>query len=238
MTEIKNETGTKKKLLIPVVVLMLLAVGLTGAAYAYNSTLSVNNNTVDANTLTIDLTNGDASISPAGIKAATFTDNISYEWNADKTPEAGYDKYNTVMGSGNEGLAFTYNVTVGGTATANKITVSSTNIEDYYATTIGTTTIGAMYKIAVGTTNNVASATVLEDNDAVLEITISKTAENTVAQTVYVFVVATDANDDDKADVVEVHARGIFEDSWKASSYTDDILAASFTLFFDATQTA
>lgn len=238
MTEIKNQTGTKKKLLIPVVVLMLLAVGLTGAAYAYNSSVSVDHNSADANSLTIDLTDGIGSITAPGIKAATFTDNISYEWNPDKTPSAGYDKYNVVKGCGNDGLALTCSVTVSGDATANKLYVSSSDIAAYYTTAIGSSTIGAMYKIAVGTSNNVASATVLEDNDTQLEINISKTTSNTVEQTVYVFVVATDDDDDGEADEVVVHAKGVFENSWKASTYPAAVLGASFTLLFDATQTA
>jgi len=76
MTEIKNQTGTKKKLLIPVVVLMLLGVGLAGAAYAYNSTVTVNGNGLTSESFVLEVKNegGTALLTdPISIKGIDFT---------------------------------------------------------------------------------------------------------------------------------------------------------------------
>ena len=75
MTEIKNETGTKKKLLIPVVVLMLLGVGLVGAAYAYNSTVTVNGNGITGESFVLEMNNKDGALisAPISIKGIEFT---------------------------------------------------------------------------------------------------------------------------------------------------------------------
>ena len=62
-TQYAEEQGFKKKYLAPLIVLMLCAVSLTGAAYAYSTTISGNGN-VDYDYYSIDLytdSTGDAS---------------------------------------------------------------------------------------------------------------------------------------------------------------------------------
>ena len=49
MTDIQiEERSSKKKLLVPLVVLMLCGVALVGAAYAYTTTVEIDSNKVDS----------------------------------------------------------------------------------------------------------------------------------------------------------------------------------------------
>ena len=58
MTDTYNDsTGSRKKFLIPLVVLLLCAVSLTGAGYAYNSTVTVEDNTVDPDEFVLEVYN-------------------------------------------------------------------------------------------------------------------------------------------------------------------------------------
>ncbi len=60
MTDTQSEsTGSRKKLLIPLVALMLCAVSIVGAGYAYNSTVTNTYNSVVAEGTTINLYDGD-----------------------------------------------------------------------------------------------------------------------------------------------------------------------------------
>lgn len=70
MTDTYNDTtGSRKKFLIPLVVLLLCAVSLTGAGYAYNSTVTIGGGDMDSGVYSVDTyTNGTAStvlITPA-----------------------------------------------------------------------------------------------------------------------------------------------------------------------------
>ena len=86
----ETEKSSRKKLLVPLVVLLLCAVSLTGAAYAYNATLKVAENPVDAGYLSVDLKGGSASVGTAessnitfgDSKVVVFTDNFEYSKNA------------------------------------------------------------------------------------------------------------------------------------------------------------
>jgi len=124
MTEIKNQTGTKKKLLIPVVVLMLLGVGLTGAAYAYSTTVTVGNNSVEADALSINLATPSSADVTTNQKIVTFTDNFAWSKNGNnwvETNDIMYDlKSPVVIG--------TYKIKVTGDATWTKFNVTSTNL--------------------------------------------------------------------------------------------------------------
>jgi hypothetical protein len=75
MTEVKTETGTKKKLLIPVIALLICALGLSGAAYAYNSTFTVNDNSITGETFVLEVNNDSGTLitGPISIKAVDFT---------------------------------------------------------------------------------------------------------------------------------------------------------------------
>ena len=88
MTDTYNDsTGSRKKFLIPLVVLLLCAVSLTGAGYAYNSSVTVNDNSGD--TVGLDFTYaGSAPIivdskTPAKQIVNVFEDNV-YGYVADE----------------------------------------------------------------------------------------------------------------------------------------------------------
>ena len=53
--EMINEKSNKKKLLVPIIALMLCAVAVIGAGYAYQSSVTVEDNSVSGGSLTIDV---------------------------------------------------------------------------------------------------------------------------------------------------------------------------------------
>lgn len=71
-----EENGSKKKLLIPLVVLLLCAVSLTGAGYAYNSTVTNEDDTIHVEGLTLELTTGTDTRVP--VTDAMFNLNFAY----------------------------------------------------------------------------------------------------------------------------------------------------------------
>ena len=79
-----NEGKSRKKLLVPLVVLLLCAVSLTGAAYAYTSTLTNTGNTAEVHYLSVDKSIAeDAELMVDGTKTiAAFTDNYEYNGNS------------------------------------------------------------------------------------------------------------------------------------------------------------
>ncbi len=63
MTDIQmEEKSSKKKLLVPLVVLMLCAVTLVGAAYAYTTSVSTTSNTLNGEFYSIDLYDGEKEV--------------------------------------------------------------------------------------------------------------------------------------------------------------------------------
>ena len=71
MTDTYNDTtGSRKKFLIPLVVLLLCAVSLTGAGYAYNATVTNLDNTTDVDGVTLELFENNAS---TPVKHAMYT---------------------------------------------------------------------------------------------------------------------------------------------------------------------
>lgn len=73
MTDTYNDTtGSRKKFLIPLVVLLLCAVSLTGAGYAYNSTVTVSDNTSDDKEFILEMQAENGAPVTAPIK---FTEN-------------------------------------------------------------------------------------------------------------------------------------------------------------------
>ena len=71
-----EENGSKKKLLVPLVVLLLCAVSLTGAGYAYNSTVTNEDDTIHIEGLTLELTTGTDVRVP--VASALFNLNLAY----------------------------------------------------------------------------------------------------------------------------------------------------------------
>jgi len=73
MTDTQSEsTGSRKKLLIPLVALMLCAVSIVGAGYAYNSTVTNTFNSVVAEGTTINLYDDQDAVVTEGIISLEF----------------------------------------------------------------------------------------------------------------------------------------------------------------------
>jgi len=62
-----NTKESRKKFLVPLLVLLLCAVSLTGAAYAYSSSVTVNNNTVSGEEFVLEMYNKEGSVISAPI---------------------------------------------------------------------------------------------------------------------------------------------------------------------------
>ena len=190
MTEIKNQTGTKKKLLIPVIVLMLLGVGLTGAAYAYSSTVSNSGNGFDADYLSIDLRtpNSATDIVPVNNAGAiVFTDNYTYASGADKQDQV--DMTVTTK------KVLTYNLKVSSDTDWNTIKVTSSDIATLLAKTVDTgDTLGSLFKIYanVNTDSMTGALEIKAAGTGEAAFTVAKTS---AAQdvTVYIYIVAVNA---------------------------------------------
>ena len=77
MTDVYMEqNGSKKKLLVPLIVLLLCAVSLTGAGYAYNSTVTNEEDNIHIEGLTLELTTG--TTDRVHVKEALFNLKVAY----------------------------------------------------------------------------------------------------------------------------------------------------------------
>jgi hypothetical protein len=159
---------------------MLCLVALTGAAYAYNSTLKVQSNAVAADYLSIDLATGDPEedIVSIGSGYLVFNDNYAY---------SGAVKKNTVYADVTTVLAKRYDLVISSDTTYDKIKVSSADIATLLAKTVGTTTVGGLFKIYVGAAAD--GSDMQELTSAGYAFDVTKTAEDT-AKPIYLFVVA------------------------------------------------
>ncbi len=82
MEIMQEEKSSRKKLLVPLVVLMLCAVSLAGAAYAYSSTLTNTGNTADVHFISVDKNEGSTQlVTLSGNAVLEFTDNYTYAEN-------------------------------------------------------------------------------------------------------------------------------------------------------------
>lgn len=74
MMEMKEQTGSRKKYLAPVVVLMLCLVALTGAAYAYTSSYIVQDNKLSGETFVLEVNDDEGTLitEPITIKGLDF----------------------------------------------------------------------------------------------------------------------------------------------------------------------
>jgi len=81
MTDTYNDTtGSRKKFLIPLVVLLLCAVSLTGAGYAYNASVTMNDNTAPVDEyLTIDLKDGAGNYVYQKVTLTNAIDGLGFE---------------------------------------------------------------------------------------------------------------------------------------------------------------
>ena len=183
MTENQNATGSKKKLLVPLVALLMCAVAFTGAAYAYTTSVSVSNQSLDADYISIDLLTGTpgSDIHPV-TGAFTFTDNYSYSG----SPVVKKDSVDCTVTTKK---ICTYDLKILGDATANTLVIKSDNYADLKTQAIGSTTFGALCKILVNTTDSTDGAKEL-DAAGTASFTISKTTSDLSPVYVYVWIQA------------------------------------------------
>lgn len=153
------ESGSKrKKLLVPIIALMLCAVAVIGAGYAYQSSVSVQNNTVEGGSLVVEtdtasfLTDGapdviftqdkvysdkEAGTYKVSIKAAGAGDAITDSSGASVDMAIGEGASASLLGSAK--VTITNNSGKAVTTLTAKVTIS----ED---ATLGTTTLGGIVK--------------------------------------------------------------------------------------------
>lgn len=190
MMEMKEQTGSRKKLLVPVVVLMLCLVTLTGAAYAYSSSLTNTANTVQEDFISIDLETPDYEediVASSGTTLA-FTDDFIYTKSGDVVT-----KKDTVQCTITE-TSIHYKLKIKGDVACNAVKVQSSNIVGFLGTVIGNAkTLDTLIDVKVGLTDSSAAAVgKLEANNTPLTLVLTNGYEKTAAETeqlvdVYIF---------------------------------------------------
>ena len=188
-----EEKGSRKKLLVPLVVLLLCAVSLTGAAYAYSSTMINNNNDVDTEYLSIDLASGglttDSDVISNPERAIRFTDNYAYTKNDTTTIKT--DEVHVEVSTKK---VITYNLKVSGDATATTLKVYSSNIDTYLAKTIGTPALSSLFKVYVNIADSMTDAQeVKQGSTDCASFALGKTDSTAKDVTVYVWIQALNA---------------------------------------------
>lgn len=123
-----DEENGKKKLLVPLIVLLLCAVSVIGAGYAYESTLHVNDNPVDGAKITITY-NGGSTLPTADADSLVIYNEETWEMSEGKEYTKSYSLFvGSVNSSGEESSkAILATVPV-------KIDLSNTN--EYKVTTV------------------------------------------------------------------------------------------------------
>ena len=216
-----------RKMIVPLIAIMVSAVALAGVIYAYTATLSVPDQDIDAADLTIDLANGSTSqdITVVTGDVIVFTDNYVYTGVSTKT-----DRVDAYAQNGKT----TYALKVTGEATAAKISINSSDIATVLATAIGNNvTVGDLVQVKANISDDVATAKVVDNNNTA-SFTISKAADATANVTVYLFFVPVDAN----AHTVQP-ATATTEQGFKnAANFVSAIENLSFNISFTADSAA
>lgn len=97
-----DEENGKKKLLVPLIVLLLCAVSVIGAGYAYESTLHVNDNPVDGAKITITY-NGGSTLPTADADSLVIYNEETWEMSEEKEYTKSYSLFvGSVDSSGEE----------------------------------------------------------------------------------------------------------------------------------------
>lgn len=163
MMEMKEQTGSRKKLLVPVVVLMLCLVTLTGAAYAYSSTMVNTGNVIDANYISIDLKNkGTVStdIAPGDESIIQFQDHFEYANGSTKTNQVTYTLTDDVV-------IVTYKLYIDSDLTGSvDLIVSSSNLGNVKLFTVDDTATKLTDKYYVKFTDGTTTKDILLADDA------------------------------------------------------------------------
>ena len=81
----ESESNHKKKLIVPIIAIMLCAVAVIGAGYAYQSSLSLKDNSLDGGNITVTLNTGEGGAHPVFYNDSkldvVFTQEIVYAMN-------------------------------------------------------------------------------------------------------------------------------------------------------------
>lgn len=101
----ESESNHKKKLIVPIIAIMLCAVAVIGAGYAYQSSLSLKDNSLDGGNITVTLNTGEGDAHPVFYNDSkldvVFTQEIVYAMNGGqyvptvKTAANGVDTLNS-----------------------------------------------------------------------------------------------------------------------------------------------
>ena len=148
-TEI-DESIHRKKLLVPAVVILLCAVALTGAAYAYSTSVEIDNNKLSAEYYTIDVYSENAGTYTAisspmslgtALKVTTVTVNGTVKVNVDSSNQAlGYVGLflNSSESNGTAPITVTVAATgTGVTASNNTVSITASGVTVSAAFTLG-----------------------------------------------------------------------------------------------------
>ncbi len=213
----------KKKLVVPLVAIMMCAVALAGVAYAYTASLSIPDQKADAADLTIDLATGAPATDIVEAKGViTFTDNYVYTGLNPATKTDRVDAYAKADKT-------TYALKVTGEATAAKIVIKSADIATWLNTTIGNNVkISDLVQVKVNIADDVNSAVALSSAGAAF--TITKVANTDLPVTVYLFFVPVDANAHTVQPATATTAQG-FKD---AAAFKPVVENVTFSISFEA----
>jgi hypothetical protein len=187
MTDTYNDTtGSRKKFLIPLVVLLLCAVSLTGAGYAYNASVTVPDNHVVSEDLYIDLaTPASTDVNIKDADCVYFADNYVY------TFSPSLSKTNTVKAFAEDGK-ITYNLKITGEAASASLKISSEDIATYLAGSVGlgsAVKVNQLISFRVNVVDDIQTSKVFDGtSDIVFNVAKAAKAEQPV--TVYLFVVS------------------------------------------------
>ena len=196
MTDIQiEERSSKKKLLVPLVVLMLCGVALVGAAYAYTTTVEIDSNKVDSKYYAIDVyantdgpltttvtgpmtindvvnvysvkKNNDIEVKAEAVDGGSNLCYVTLFLNKDSVPSTDAEK--TEAGKITMALATeTQNWAAGGTAQAPTLTYSNTTNESNFELVL-TFTLGAITDGYRAVTVAAESTGVFKDTGSALE---------------------------------------------------------------------
>lgn len=231
MMEMKEQTGSRKKLLVPVVVLMLCLVTLTGAAYAYTSTMTNTANTVTADYLSIDLKGKGATAESIEDDIVLATDSVIQFQDHFEYAGTPASKTNLVTYTlADNFVAVTYHIRVeSDVAGPVNLVVSSSNLANVKLFTYNTTTTKLLDKY--NATFTVSGTTTVEQTKTVFtsgSVDTVNTASVAVNEDLVV-AITFDLKDVAYAGPIDIGERGAV--GTVAKDYADAFVAASNNMF-------